>query len=244
MVATEPSAANLHLHLRQNLPLLRRFGRALTGDQQQADVAMVQLMEDLLIQASALTVEANIRVTLYRQILCNLTMVSPTPRQALLLTAVEGFAHSEAADVLGISLSELDHLLQKAAAEMADQSGARVLIIEDQQFIAAKLEALVSQIGHDVVGISASRSEAVDCARRIRPDLILTDIQLADGSTGLAAMHDIQTEQDVPFIIITAHPELLLTGKHQEPAFVIHKPFVDNSVAAIISQALFLRSQG
>jgi CheY-like chemotaxis protein len=161
-----------------------------------------------------------------------------------MLTAVEGFSQSAAADVLGIRPSELDQLLQKAANEMVDQKGARVLIIEDQQFIAAKLEFLMGHLGHEVVGISATQSEAVDEARRSRPDLILSDIQLADGSSGLVAMDDIQTERNVPFIIITAHPELLLTGKRQEPAFVICKPFVDDSVAAVISQALFLRDAG
>ena len=72
-----------------------------------------------------------------------------------------------------------------------------------------------------------------------RPGLILSDIQLADGSSGLDAVNEILLSQEVPVIFITAFPELFLTGQAPEPAFLISKPFSADSVKAIVSQALF-----
>ena len=40
-------------------------------------------------------------------------------------------------------------------------------------------------------------------------------------------------------IVITGYPELFLTGRAPEPAFLIAKPFTRDAVQAVISQALF-----
>ena len=72
-----------------------------------------------------------------------------------------------------------------------------------------------------------------------QPELILSDIQLDDGSSGVEAVNEILGSLDLPVIFITGHPELLLTGERPEPAFLIPKPFDPKTVKAIISQALF-----
>jgi len=72
-----------------------------------------------------------------------------------------------------------------------------------------------------------------------RPGLVLADIQLADGSSGLEAVNEILRSFTVPVIFITAYPERLLTGQKPEPAFLITKPFQPETVKAVISQALF-----
>ena len=71
------------------------------------------------------------------------------------------------------------------------------------------------------------------------PGLILADIQLADGSSGLDAVNDLLTSFAVPVIFITAYPERFLTGLRPEPAFLVSKPYQPTTVAALISQALF-----
>jgi two-component SAPR family response regulator len=76
---------------------------------------------------------------------------------------------------------------------------------------------------------------ANDC----KPDLILTDIQLADDSSGIDAAAAILREFDIPVIFITAYPERLLTGQRPEPTYLISKPFSRDTVKATIGQALF-----
>lgn len=75
-----------------------------------------------------------------------------------------------------------------------------------------------------------------------RPGLVLADIQLADGSSGLDAVDDILGLGDVPVIFITAYPERLLTGNRPEPTYLVTKPFQEATVRAAISQALFFKS--
>ena len=74
------------------------------------------------------------------------------------------------------------------------------------------------------------------------PGLVLADIQLADGSSGLDAVRDILGQFQVPVIFITSFPERLLTGERPEPTFLITKPYDPNAVKAAISQALFFRT--
>ena len=114
-----------------------------------------------------------------------------------------------------------------------------MLIIEDETFIAMDLEGLVESLGHRVLGVARTHSEAVTLAKTKRPGLILADIQLADGSSGLDAVNELLRSFEVPVIFITAYPERFLTGERPEPAFLIAKPFQPATVSAVISQALF-----
>jgi CheY-like chemotaxis protein len=91
--------------------------------------------------------------------------------------------------------------------------------------------------------VARTRTEAVAAALAKKPGLVLADIQLADGSSGLDAVNDILTAFEVPVIFITAYPERLLTGDRPEPAFLITKPFQPDAVRASISQALFFNKR-
>jgi CheY-like chemotaxis protein len=113
------------------------------------------------------------------------------------------------------------------------------LIIEDEPFIALDLQNLVEEQGHRVSNVARTHREAVDAVKREPPGLILADIQLADGSSGLKAVNQILESFSVPVIFITAYPERFLTGTPPEPAFLITKPFKTESLKAVISQALF-----
>ena len=89
------------------------------------------------------------------------------------------------------------------------------------------------------MGVARTHSEAVEIAKKKKPGLILADIQLADGSSGLDAVNELLKTFEVPVIFITAYPERFLTGERPEPAFLIAKPFQPAMVSAIASQALF-----
>jgi DNA-binding NtrC family response regulator len=143
------------------------------------------------------------------------------------------------ADTLECSIAEASSLIDAAGREIADQIRTDILIIEDEPFIALGLEILVAELGHRTVSVARTHREAVKAARRERPGLILADVQLADGSSGLEAVNQILGDFSVPVIFITGYPERFLTGTRPEPAFLITKPFRLDSLKAIISQALF-----
>lgn len=77
---------------------------------------------------------------------------------------------------------------------------------------------------------------------RTKPELVLADIQLADGSSGIDAVNRILATKNLPVIFITAFPERLLTGERTEPTFLITKPFLPDMVKALVSQALFFNT--
>jgi CheY-like chemotaxis protein len=169
----------------------------------------------------------------------NLNQITANPRQAFLLVSVEGFSEEEAARILDVDAATLLKLVEDAGRELAAQLATDVLIIEDEALIALDLEALVENLGHKVIGIARTRAEAMTIARTKSPGLILADIQLADGSSGLDAVDDLLNTFEVPVIFITAYPERFLTGERPEPAFLVSKPYQPATVSALVSQALF-----
>lgn len=242
------------------LPFLRRYARALTGSQGMGDAAVREVLEGLLEAPEEFDTDANPRVELYRlfhkiwgadrlkpvETTNRAGVVASLPgvtRQALLLTSVEGFGTVEAAEILGISSDEvLAHALQAREA-IADALQARVLVIEDESIIALHIKSIVQGLGHEVLRIVRTRDEAVAAASELQPDLVLADISLADGSSGIDAVKDILEEQSVPVIFITAYPERLLTGERPEPTYLITKPFEPETVTATIGQALLVHRE-
>ena len=173
----------------------------------------------------------------------NLGAMTPLPRQAFLLRTVEGFSLEEVAAILDKTSDEVAELIAQAGREIADQVATKVLIIEDEPIIALDIEAMVQELGHDVTGIARTHREAIESVRKKRPGLVLADILLADGNSGLDAVNEILVSIDVPVIFITAFPERLLTGEKPEPTYLVTKPFQPDTVRATISQALFFGSR-
>ena len=209
-----------------HLPYLRRFARALSGTQDSGDAYVVATLETLVADRTSLRSDLPSKVALYQLFLAiwngtpingkpplrldpdaKLENLTPRSRQAFLLTSVEGFAPSEAAIVMRISDAEFASLAEDAAREIAEQVATDVLIIEDEPIIAMDLEALVEGLGHSVTDVARTRSEALKAVAKSRPGLVLADIQLADGSSGLDAVNDILGAFEVPVIFITAYPE-------------------------------------
>jgi CheY-like chemotaxis protein/DNA-directed RNA polymerase specialized sigma24 family protein len=243
------------------LPLLRRYARALTGSQTSGDFYVLAMLETLVADPSVFDRSLDPRVATYRlfshlwnsvtlneesDILAaaspadrHVRAITPLPRQAFLLTAVEGFSIDPAAEILSATPEEVSTLIDAAGREIGAQVSSTVLVIEDEPIIAMDLEALVTNLGHKVVGNARTHAEAVTLAKAARPGLVLADVRLADGSSGLAAVNEILETFEVPVIFITAYPESLLTGQCPEPTFLIAKPFREDTVKAVVSQALF-----
>ena len=143
---------------------------------------------------------------------------------------------------MDIAEDDVGRLVQEAVDEIERETATSVLIIEDEPLISMQLEDLVRSLGHDICGTAATRTQAQQVVAENRPGLVLADIQLADGSSGLDAVDDILAIDPVPVIFITAYPERLLTGDRPEPTYLITKPFQEDTVRAAISQALFFGS--
>jgi len=245
-----------------HLPSLRRFARALSGSQESGDAYVVALLEALVENPSMFPSGMEPKVALYHlflkiwnsidanafpnfnaersEALRGLQTLTPKPRQAFLLLSVEGFDPEDIAKILDADVAEVAVLIAAADHEIANQlDPADIMIIEDDPLTASHLEELVKALGHHVIGVARTHKEALTLAGANKPELILSDIQLADGSSGVEAVNEILGGLEVPVIFITGHPEILLTGLKPEPTFLIAKPFNAETVKAVIGQALF-----
>src|SRR5207302_4715679 len=83
-----------------------------------------------------------------------LANITPLPRQAFLLVALEGFSEADAARILDIDVMKLRGLVEESGRELAAEIATDVLIIEDDTFIAMELETLVEGLGHRVLGVA------------------------------------------------------------------------------------------
>lgn len=239
------------------LPYLRRYARAVTGASDLGDAAVRETLEALLEAPREFDLTRPPRLELYRifhylwrsetisalKSTGPIAHLTPRSRQALLLTAVEGFSVEDTAEILAVSQDDVHVDIEAARGQLADELCSDVMIIEDETIIALHIKSIVKEIGHNVVGVSRTHGEAVEMAKAAMPELVLADICLADGSSGIDAVKDILDRMDVPVIFVTAFPERLLTGERPEPTYLITKPFDAAVLTATIAQALLFHRE-
>jgi DNA-directed RNA polymerase specialized sigma24 family protein len=254
---------SLSMRVAAHLPYLRRYSRALLGTQSRGDSCVSATLEALIADVSLFPQTSSDRVSLYKLFsrlngsmitdpdtsganeawekgaAAHLARIPSLPRQAFLLAAVEGFSKSEIGEILDVPAADVGGLLEEANADIAKLVTTSIMIIEDEPLIAMDLETLVEDLGHYVTGVARTHREAVALFTVTKPSMVLADVHLADGSSGLDAVNDILKICDVPVIFITAFPERLLTGERPEPTFLVTKPYQPDMVKALIGQALF-----
>lgn len=265
MQSTSVSLGSDDGRLTCHLPHLRRFARAMTGNQRSGDTAVMATLNRISRCPGEVCGDGmDLKLALYRALLTTcgslagdhistlgdpdpvdsrrdaLLRLAPRTRQALLLSAIEGFTVEEGAAIIGVSPREFSAFSANGWLEIASQMATDVLIIEDEVFIARDLAAIMTSLGHRVIARARTHTEAIAALHREKPGLVLADVQLADGSNGIEAANEIMLSCPVPVIFITAFPERLLTGSRPEPAFLIAKPFSVDEVRAVVSQVLFL----
>lgn len=245
----------------RHAPQLRRYARALLGSQDQGDAFVQATLEAIVSGGVGLELDVSTRLALFRAFHLTwrsalnghsidapgqreiadrrLQRMTPEHRTALLLILMEGFSVEDTAFILGLPRLAAEVRFREAQDAVERQLATEVLIIEDEPIIALDLERIVLAMGHSVLGTATTHGEAVALVRRRSPGLLLADVRLADGSSGIAAVADILVSWDVPVVFITAFPERLLTGERPEPAFLVTKPFTEDALRTLISQALF-----
>lgn len=239
------------------LPYMRRFARALTGSQSAGD-AMVEACLEVLISAEG-TIDPSlpIRSQIFKilnsvpipavepsastdHMRSGLDAVDMLARKALLLVVMEDFSLDEAAIALGVSEDKVESLVGEAQKRIDEEISTRIMIIEDEPLISGHLKQIIQDMGHEIVGIATTHTQATELAQKTSPELIMADIQLADASSGIDAVDEIMSFGKRPVVFVTAFPKKLLTGEKPEPAFMVPKPFSPEEIRAIISQALFV----
>jgi DNA-directed RNA polymerase specialized sigma24 family protein/CheY-like chemotaxis protein len=249
--------------LLKHIPYLRRHARLLTGSQEVGD-EYVRICLEMVIAEPIHLANGDLKVQLFRafhdvwrvvtttisessplehvdlsdRLEQGLSALPPLERRVLLLAVVEKFTHAEVARILDLDEAEVGELLARARQGLHQQVSVPVLIIEDETLIAMELDRIMRNMGHTVVGVASREATAVQQAEQTSPGLVLCDIKLLDEDNGIAAAQRILQRFDVPVVFVTAFSEMLLTGGRLEPAFVVAKPFEEETLKVTVAQAL------
>lgn len=247
----------------KTIPHLRRYARIVTGLQETGDAWVERCIAHFMETPGNTTLETGgtLKFLLFRmlhQVGRDLTAADEsTPagglkdmlrqalsrlpsleRQLLLLVVTEGFTPEEAGEILDIPQTRAQRMLSEARQELKHGTTVSILIIEDEPLIAMDLAQTVEDMGYRVSGTANRESKAVAAAEAAPPALILADIQLLDGDSGINAVRQILEKFDVPVVFVTGYPERLLSGHTPEPTYVVTKPFEPESLKLTIEQAL------
>ncbi len=256
---------DVHVPIAQDTTHLRRTARALTGCWSAA-TTLCAFATDVLLTANTGRSAAATPVELYgalsdiwnsptghcieKAALKNQHLLGPEQRrvagmprrarEAFLLTTLAGLSIRDAASAMRLTEAEARFHLQAAEAATSDADRARVLIIEDEVLIARDLERIVQKLGHFVVGRARSRAAALERLPTARPTLVLADMQLIDGGSGVDAANDIiDVVGDIPIIFVTAFPGSLICARRPGPTFLVNKPYKPTEVRSAITQVLY-----
>jgi two-component system cell cycle sensor histidine kinase/response regulator CckA len=123
----------------------------------------------------------------------------------------------------------------------ASPGEAKILVVEDEGLVALGLKQSLQRARYDVPAVASSGEEAIELARRLRPDLVLMDIQLRGSTDGVSAAEQIWEEMEIPVVYLTAHADetTLARARRTAPFGYLLKPFQDRELELTIEMALY-----
>ena len=121
---------------------------------------------------------------------------------------------------------------------------SKILVVEDEAIILLQLEEILHAIGYTVAGLAASGEDAIEKARRLKPDLVLMDIVMPGRMNGIEAAKIITEELDIPVVFVTSYADdtIIEKAKSIKPYGYIVKPFNELVIKATIEVALFRKT--
>ena len=235
------------------LPMLRRYFRAVLGDQLVGDRLARAVWEDIPDAAKAAApaplfgaaMRAWRRAALApparpfstRNLLATIPPAATLPRQVGVLIDVFGLTVGEAAAALDRSEGEVVRLLAATRGERDAALDADVLIVEDDALIAQHLATVVRAKGARSVTVAHSYAKALQAAAQRPPQIAVCDYNLGPGPNGVDLVRHLTTEHDTICLFVTAYPDEVLQGTDGEPAFVLSKPFAAARLEAALHYA-------
>lgn len=125
----------------------------------------------------------------------------------------------------------------------ADQQ-RRILVVEDEWFVAIENEASLRDAKFEVVGVAMSAEEALALAEDTQPDLILMDIRLPGGLDGIEIACILRARFDIPSLFATAHSDPVIRRRAEaaRPVGWLTKPFSSSQLVHAVQAALKQRN--
>ncbi|MCF7858653.1 MAG: response regulator [Candidatus Cloacimonetes bacterium] len=115
----------------------------------------------------------------------------------------------------------------------------KILIVEDEYLIAQALKMDLEKYGFKICGIVDGGAEAIMAVPKMKPDLILMDIQLSNHIDGVSAAEAIISHQYIPIIFMTGFDkkEYLERITKINPIAFLQKPVEIANLKSVISNS-------
>jgi CheY-like chemotaxis protein/DNA-directed RNA polymerase specialized sigma24 family protein len=242
----------------QQLPDLRRYAEALVGTRSGADL-VIELCLDRLLANQAAPADGSARLVMFAtfdlvydgaaavadiapgdrddDLRSALRWLPDDERKALLLVTVARFSYDDAAAILRVSRSLVARRVLAAREHLRESVSLKVLVIEDDVLIAMSISQIVTHMGHDICGVAQTTREALARDRTSRPDLIVADVWLRDGDSGVVTVQEIRRRREVPVIFVTGHAKELVAERQLRHTVVIAKPFAAHTLEVALRRA-------
>jgi DNA-binding NarL/FixJ family response regulator len=113
----------------------------------------------------------------------------------------------------------------------------RILLVDDDQLIRFVHQMFIERAGHEVVGVAEEESQAVELALELKPDIVVMDIRLEDGTNGISAMKSIQQTLNIPAIYISGNSDTKTMEEAEQTimkAFLV-KPVTQDEIAKALA---------
>lgn len=114
----------------------------------------------------------------------------------------------------------------------------KILVVEDEIFVATEIEHVIEEMGHTAIGIAADERSALSMAAQA--DVALVDLNLQDGPTGARIGHILAQTHGVTVLFMTANPSQLGDGVAGTVG-VLPKPVTDRDLRAAVTYAVARR---
>jgi response regulator NasT len=111
----------------------------------------------------------------------------------------------------------------------------RILIADDESLIRLDLREMLNHLGYEVVGEAGDGRQAVDLARKLKPDLVVMDIRMPEVD-GIQAAGILTSERIAPVVLLTAFSDTELVEQAREAGVVgyVVKPFREAELMPVI----------
>ncbi len=123
---------------------------------------------------------------------------------------------------------------------MAKAEKAKILVVEDDRYVAIYIKQTLESFGFDAIEIAVSGEEAIQKAKEMNSDVVLMDIVLKGKMDGIEAAEIIKEQLGIPIIYLTAYSDdkMVKRAKATKPVGYLLKPFQQRDLQQGIEIAL------
>lgn len=114
----------------------------------------------------------------------------------------------------------------------------RILVVEDEAFIAFYLDSVLTDAGYEVIGPVDDARSALRLAAEEKPDLALMDIRLKGDLDGVHATRHLVLELGVPVVVVSANAAQSLDDLRPLTSHILGKPVASEELVATVRHAL------